>query len=1330
MRTTRNTGRGLVMALACALLTILLLAAGAFAQVTTSGRLAGTVTDAQGAVVSNAQINVKNNETQTIFTATTNKEGGWTLPSVSPGAYTVTVTAAGFKTTIVQDVKVDVGQPTTVNATLETGGVNDQVVVTGGGEVLQTSSATVNSTITGRQISELPFSTRDAMQLVLVLPGTQTPGTPRSSSINGLPKGSLNITIDGINVQDNLLKSSDGFFTSTQAKADAVSEVNLSTATPGAESGGQGSAQVRFVTKSGTNQWHGGGFWQHRNTALNSNYYFNNIDALPRDRILLNQAGGNVGGPIRKDKLFIFFNYEEFQLPQTYPASRTLLTDKARQGVYTYRDSGGAVREINLFQLANTANTTPNFLPATVRPYATTVDPTIASIINAFNAGAAKSGTIRERVTRASDFNRLDLDFQTPGANVRRFPTLRLDWNVTDKQHLEFVYNYQYYNSNPDAVNGQLPVVPGTGVVLGQDPTGSIRRGVFSGAIALRSELGGNLVNEVRGTLGQGGTVLFSGEMSPALFSERRGYAMSFPFTSNPQTRQTQSRRHTPVWTFYDNLTWIKGSHTWGFGAAFTHIKSFQESFGSQLIPTATFGVASGDPINTGNTSIFTTGNFPGSTQTQRNDAAALYAQLTGRVSQITRSASLDPETKQFAFQPFREINYQHELGLYAQDSWRARPSLTLNYGLRWEIDFAPYNNNGVYTTAGYESVFGVSGVDNLFKPGVFTNTQLPQFQLATTGTRPYDRRLSDFAPSFGLAWTVPTFDNGWLKRVFGEGGKTVIRGGYSIAYVREGFNTFHSMWGVNEGPTLTLTTNPTTLNTQFFAGPNNFRGAGSVLFRDQTLPATPLPGNTQFPITAAFGVDFNEWTPNMRMGYVQSWTFGLQRELSKDMAIEFRYVGNHGTKLWRQYELNEVNVFENGFLNEFKIAQRNQSACQANSTACLAAQASANISASNRTNLSYGNWGLPGQAPIPIIQTAIGSAVDQTTATNIQRGLAGAAANSIAFNNGRMNNLMNANLIPFVTLPGGTRVSNFFVVNPLASSSGSFLVTNDGATTYNALQVELRRRLSKGLLIDGSYTFGKSLTNMFSSSSSVFSQPRSLRIPGYDKGLSPWDVRNQFKINGIYELPIGPGRPFLGNARGFIGKALEGWQIGGVARIQSGTSTLITAGRATLNQNDSGFILRNITRKQLQDMIQIRKESNGIVYWLPQSIIDNTLAAFELGGKSLADLKPNEPHLGPANVPGEFGERLFLQGPWQQRIDLNVLKRTRITERVNVEFRAQFLNAFNIANFFLSALADANSQGIGAQFGQTRTAFRDITVSGTNDPGGRLIEFQLRLNF
>jgi hypothetical protein len=1296
------------------LFALCLLTSLAFAQVSTAGKLTGSVTDAAGAVVPNAQLTVKNMATQTQFTVTSDKEGGWVVPSVPTGAYNVTVTAKGFKTTVVQGVNVDVGQPTTVNVTLETGGVDEQVVITGGGEVLQTQSATISSTITGRQISELPFSTRDAMQLVLVLPGTQTPGTPRSSSINGLPKGSLNITIDGINVQDNLLKSSDGFFTATQAKADAVSEVSLSTATPGAESGGSGAAQVRFTTKSGTNEWHGGVFWQHRNTALNSNYYFNNLDGLPRDRLILNQGGGNIGGPIIKNKIFFFANYEEFQLPQTYNRSTTYLTDQARQGIYTYRDSTNTVRSVNVLGLANTANTTANFLPASVRPYATTIDPTMAGIMNAFTDGASKGGIIRERVTTNADYNRLDLNFQAPGTNVRRFPTLRLDANLTDKHHLEFVYNYQYYFSDPDGVNGQLPVVPGTGVVLGQPPTGSILRNVFSGALALRSTLTPNLVNELRGTLGQGGNVLFSGEMSPGLFTPWRGNAFSFPFTGNPQTRQTQSRRHTPVWTFYDTLSWSKGSHAWSFGTAYTHIKSYQESYGSQLIPTVTLGIATGDPVNNGVTSIFTAGNFLNSTPAQRTEAAALYAQLTGRVTGITRSASLNPETKQLAYAPFTELNKHNELGIFVQDAWRARPSLTLNYGVRWEIDFAPRNTNGIYSTAGYESVFGVSGVGNLFKPGTYTNNSLGTFALTEASTQPYKTRYRDLAPSFGLAWSPNFGSNDMLKKVFGSGGQTVFRGGYSIAFVREGFNTFHSMWGLNEGPTVTLAVNATANNTAAFVGPGGFAGPGSVLFRDPTLPAVPIPASN-FPLSGALGVDFNEWDPKLQMGYTQSWSFGIQRELSKDMAFEVRYVGNHGTKLWRQLNVNEVNIFENGFLNEFKIAQEN-----------LRLARIANPSSNN-----FGQQtGVAGTRAIPIIATGLNTTNDANLAATISRGLAGSLANTIASSNPNMNRLIAANLVSSTLLPNGTRVSNHFYVNPVAGSAGAFLVTNGGHTTYNSLQVELRRRLSKGLLVDGSYTFGKSLTNMFASSSSVLSQPRSMRFEQYDKGLSPWDLRHAFKINGIYELPLGPGRYFLANTNRVIGKVLEGWQVGGVARIQSGTTNLITSGRATLNTQDSGFILKNITRRELQKLVEIRKADNRIIYWLPQSLIDNTLAAFETGGKTLNDLKTSEPYLAPANVPGEFGERLFLQGPWQQRIDFNVLKRTKIKERYTLDFRAQFLNAFNLSNFFISGLADASSQGIAATFGQTRTAFRDITVSGTNDPGGRLIEFQLRLTF
>src|SRR6185436_10719907 len=259
----------------------------------------------------------------------------------------------------------DAGQVSSLNSALETGGATEQVVVTGGAEVLQTESSTVATTIVGRQIGELPFSTRDALQLVLTLPGVMTPGTPRTSSMNGLPKGSVNLTLDGANIQDNFLRSSDGFFTSIQAKSDAVQEVTVTTATPGAESGGEGAVQIRFVTKSGSPEYHGGTFWQYRSKTFNSNYYFNNIDGLPRDAFILRQYGGNIGGPIlipgllkNREKAFFFVNYEYFTLPQDYgtqgtPVGNVLVaTDEARSGIFTYADTAGTVRKINLLQLA------------------------------------------------------------------------------------------------------------------------------------------------------------------------------------------------------------------------------------------------------------------------------------------------------------------------------------------------------------------------------------------------------------------------------------------------------------------------------------------------------------------------------------------------------------------------------------------------------------------------------------------------------------------------------------------------------------------------------------------------------------------------------------------------------------------------------------------------------------------------------------------------------------------------------------------------------------------------------------------------------------------
>jgi len=326
------------------------------------------------------------------FTATTSNNGTYNIPAVASGFYIVTVTStAGFKTFVASNVKVDVGVPTTVDAALEVGGQEQVVEVTSGGEVLQTQTATVATTITGRQINETPVASRNALDLVNLLPGVAQVGRPRTSSINGLPKGSLSITLDGADAQDNNNRSSDGFFTIVQPKIDAIEEVTVSTANPGAESSGDGAVQIKFVTKRGTNQYRGGVFEQVRNTSLNAANFFNNRDLTPlpgsnkapRTKLNLNQFGGRLGGPLPflrfgeggpvfhsgKDRLFFFFNYEQFRQPESLLRTRQVLTPQARAGNFSYI-VGTETRTVNLFNLAAANN------------QLATPDPTVGSVLS------------------------------------------------------------------------------------------------------------------------------------------------------------------------------------------------------------------------------------------------------------------------------------------------------------------------------------------------------------------------------------------------------------------------------------------------------------------------------------------------------------------------------------------------------------------------------------------------------------------------------------------------------------------------------------------------------------------------------------------------------------------------------------------------------------------------------------------------------------------------------------------------------------------------------------------------------------------------------------
>jgi Carboxypeptidase regulatory-like domain len=1290
---------------------LFLAASFAFAQVNVTS-VAGTVSDPSGAAVPGATVTITNSDNGAKFTAVTADRGEYSIPDLPAGPYRVSVSKAGFRTAIVGNVALIVGVPGAVNVKLEVGQTTETIEVAAGAEVVQTTSADVSTNLTGKQLTDLPFATRNAIELLVNAPGTQTPTTPRNGTFNGLPKGALNVTIDGMNTQDNNLKSSDGYFSYIMPSVDAVEEVTLETSAAGVDSTSQGGAQVKFVTRSGTNEWHGGGFWQNRNTFFNANYFYNNQVGLPRDIVKLNQYGGHVGGPIKKNKLFFFGNVELYRFPGTNLYSRNYLTPSASSGVYTYKDSTGTVRSVNLLQLAGA-----NAAPAGTRAYTTTADPLLAKTY-ALEQQLGANGIVKNNQS-ANDYNTLTTSYQPNGTDSRNFYTTRIDYNITEKHAFSLAYNFDGYTSIPDFLNGIVPDFPGAGTVLFSNVNTGQRSNRFDGTVSLRSQLTSHVINEFRGGL-NGGTVLFFDAVAPGLFAPWRGFTPSFasPGTSLSAVTTTSGpqRRNAPVKNVADTVSMIRGSHQLSFGGNFDQINLWQQIVGRAMIPSISFGIASNDPIFNGSTNIFNAANLPGSTSTQQSQAANLYADVTGRVSSITQQLVLDEKSHQYAVTAPIDRDHMREMGMFVQDQWRIAPSLTATLGLRMEKQFAFVNEDGLYSAVSYQSLWGTSGVGNLFKPGA-TGGVSPTYIPATGSS--YDPPPV-WAPSVGLAWQLPSHD-GFLKIFTGNhSGAAVLRGGYAIATVREGMGVYQSLFAANQGITIDASTSPTTY-------PANFGPGGSVNFSDTTLPSrvSTLPTTPSYPIAPSFTTSLNGIDPNLKMGYVQSWNLSYQREIDRNTVVDFRYSGNHGTDLWRQLNINEVNIFENGFLSDFQTAANN-----------LAIARGGNIN--NQTTNNYGNQGLPGQKNIPIIQTAIGNTTDTTTATNLMLGQAGTLASSISTNAARM-----------ASLTGAGYPANLFVVNPTVGSGGAYVLANLGASYYNSGTVEVRRRLATGFTFQANYVFSKALANGSANSSSDFSTPTTLRNLRQDRVPEGFDIRNAIKLNWIYQFPFGPGKRFSSSNR-VANKIMEGWQISGVARLQSGTP-LFLQGFGTFDQttgSGAGVVLHNITQSQLQSMVGIYKTSlagpnGGIIYALPPpsttstaglnstnntNLIFNSQAAFNVNGLTPAQVDPSAPYIGPAPA-GQLGGEVYVYAPWQRHFDLAIQKETKITERVRLQLRATALDVLNITNFLVGGTGIPASFGNNsATFGQITSAYRD--VSGTVDPGARILEWQVRLNF
>jgi hypothetical protein len=1264
--------------------------APAFAQASAStASLSGTVVDSTGAVIPGADVSARNNATGAVTVAVTDATGNYTIPALEPGAYTVTISLMGFKSVTMPDVQVTTGTASSLRrVVLEIGHLQETVVVTGATQIVQTESATVSTTLTTRQITTAPLPTRNTLEFVASLPGVITTSSIRASTVMGLPGGATNITIDGINVQDNYLKSTDGFFARINPRLDAVEEVTVSTANPGAESAGQGAVQIRFVTRSGTNRLQGSAYEYARRSQWNTNYWFNERDGLPKEQVRTDTYGGRVGGPILKDRLFYFFNYEEYRQPGTFDRRRTVLTGDAVNGIFTW--NGGPAAGVNLYTLAASKN------------QVATPDPTTQEILRGVQAVLGQ-GTL---LTTGNPITRT-FSFQNPGSEIRRYPTTRVDYNVTSKHRVGVSYYYQQYRSMPDAMNSRDPAYPNYPGAGGQNSNRWSWMGNWRWTITP------NMVSELRGGA-NGGPVRFNDGVTADTFVTDfpwNGFAIATPIQTSTYRSNLGSLRVAPVYVLEDTVSWINGKHNVGIGGSFTQIDLNLTSYA--YAPGISLGVDAADPAY----GMFTTANFPGASSADLSAARSLYALLTGRVTQVMATANLDSSTGKYVYNgDHAETAYEREFGFYVQDSWRVRSDLTLTGGIRWELQLPFVATSQAYSRPlDYCNNYGVSGCGadgtsaNLFAPGSFKG-QPTQFKAMVPGDAAYKTNYYNFAPSAGAAWR-PQVKGGFLEKLLSS--DPVFRAGYSKAFTREGMVAVSGIYSYNPGAVINATRN---------------MSFGTLVYGDNSkLPLLLRNGFNQFgpppfqeapvyPLTATTANSTNEFDPQTKTPYAHSFNVSFQRTITKNMAVDIRYSGTRMVGGWwvGGRDLNEYNTIENVFLNEFKLAQANLKA---------------NIAGGKGTTYAY--TGVAGTAPLPIMLAWLNG---RTNAESTSAYTGSGWTNSVLYNYLNIQNpqpqsfasyLQTNNPAYAANANAAGLASNFFIINPAVSSGGAWVSgrpEDEQNRVFDAIQVELRRRMSGGFLVQGSYQY------IIRAQAMSFYSLRSASGVEVDTNAP----LHTLKVNWVYELPLGQGKRWAGGVGRGWNMLVGGWSLNGNLRAQSG------------NRIDFGDVrLIGMTDEELRSVYKLRFATDSAgktrVYMLPQDIIDQSIKAYSFDATSATGYSttlgpPTGRYFAPASGPdcingyqgqctGNVGLHHFVTGPAFFRVDLAFVKRIDVTRRVWVDVRADVLNAFDNVNFVgVTGVGSTATSGY-----EVTTAYRD---GNTQDPGGRLLQLSVRISF
>jgi hypothetical protein len=1269
----------------------------AFGQAGTTG-VYGDVKDQQGAVVVGATVTVVNLATGAERTTKTDATGAYQFRGLAPGLYRVKVDAAGFRSTVHDNVQLGVDTPARLPVALTVGAAAEVMEVVAAAATVNTIDGAIGNPISALQVQELPTEARNPVVLLSLQPGAiYLPGQevtdPRSGSVSGSRADQGNVTLDGVDVNDPQFNTA--FTSALRMTQDAIQEFKVTTTGFGAEQGRSSGAQVSLVTRSGTSELHGAGYWAHRNTVFSSNEYFNKLsqvsNGLPNEAPLLQKHvwGARLGGPVIKDRFFLFGNIENLREKSQESVLRDIPSNSFRDGFLIYECVDPSLCPATMvtgpsgrtYNIASGFRLLSNTELIQLDPLSLGVNTNALAYFNQY--------PLQNDSGNFDGINFAGFRFAAPLANQFWTYIARADFHV-DRNANHKVF---WRGNLQDDVTNSAPQFPGLA------PNTQFTNNSKGFALGYTGVFGSNIVNNFR----YGYTRLDVATVG-LWDSNRVTFRFFDPFNALTSTNGRDAITHN----FTNDLSLVKGSHTWQFGVnfRFTRIPQFTNAISfHQAIANGSWNQETGTRFIPGVCSHTDAAKatFCNSLPAAADQAtfADAFTNILGVVNQVNARYNFNRDGSPLpAGEAVRRRFATNEYEFYAQDSWRLHPTFTLTLGVRYSLYTPVWETNGLQVAPTINTSEWFEIRRRAQDSGQSTGLGVPllEFDLAgPANDKPhyYEYDKNNIAPRVAFAW-MPNFQDGILGAITGRG-RMNIRGGFGMVYDRVGHALAARFDTVGSFGLATL------LRTGF--GQNNEDTPGIRFVNETTMPpqTPPPPAPAPFPKQPALfngaieeGIDRGLRTP-----YTYLMNMAVSRELPWHMQMEMAYVGRVGVKLTTRRDLAMIaNITDpaSGLDYFGAVAElfRQMDALGISRTSPASAYTAI-------TNVPY--W----QNLFPGFSGTV-SGVPLTATQRIARAYS-------RFTNGSdviwaMDQFCS---IDFVTFgPCGT-LGDFAYFTPQYDSLAA--LSSVGYSDYHALQATLRKRMSNGLLFDINYSFAKALDiGSNTERGSGFTTFGAGGVSGFlldswnprkQYGRSDFDVRHNVNANWIFELPFGQGRRYA--LSGVANAIAGGWSLSGLWRWTSGFPFSVGNGRRwPTNWNLTG----NAEQAFGATAYPATGTTHGAVQGQPSPFVDPA-AAFDLFRFAR---------------PGEVGIRNTLDGDGYIAIDLGIGKDWTMPwlENHKLRFRWDIFNITNTASFDVATLTARRDQS--ASFGRYNRVTGACGVEGR--AAGRCMQFGFRYEF